>query len=435
VTSGLIIAAPSSGSGKTVLTLSLLRAFAKREVAVSSIKVGPDFIDPQFHAVSTGRPCLTLDLWAMRPETVAHQVAAAAGLSADLIIAEGVMGLFDGASDGSGSTADAASRLGWPVVLVLDVKGQAESAAAVAHGFASYRDDVSIAGVICNRVGSDFHAELLRRAFDRLGMPVLGCIPNEQALTLPDRHLGLVQAIENQDIAEWVDQAADTVSRHVDLESLRKLARPALSVGLANQPEILSRLSGPIAVAQDAAFSFLYPHILSDWSASGQEITFFSPLADERPSEAAQTIFLPGGYPELHAGRLATNRAFLGGLRDAAGAGKTLYGECGGYMVLGERLEDASGQSHAMAGLLPVTTSMKDAGLSLGYRKLSTLSEGPLGHTDARFRGHEFHYSRETENRGDPLFHAVDARGQGARDVGCRVGAVMGSYMHLVDRS
>src|SRR5918994_3361110 len=341
---GLIIAAPASGSGKTVLTLALLRALRRAGIAVASFKVGPDYIDPTFHARASGRPCINLDSWAMRIETLA-------GLTDDLcresalVIGEGVMGLFDGAADGRGSTADLASLFDLPVVLVVDARGMAASAAALVEGFTRHRDDVEVAGVIFNRVGSEAHAALLRRACDdRFAQPVLGCMPADARLELPERHLGLVQAHELPDLDDFLDRAAALLEEHVDLTRLRRLARP-FGLGLYGPPvQPLRPLGQGIAVAQDVAFASAYPAVLDGWRAAGAEIMFFSPLADAPPAPGATAVYLPGGYPELHAARLAANRAFLDGLRAAADRGSFIYGECGGFMVLGQRLIDRQGQ-------------------------------------------------------------------------------------------
>jgi cobyrinic acid a,c-diamide synthase len=437
---GLVIAAPASGSGKTVTTLAILRALTRAGLRVSSFKVGPDYIDPAFHAAATGRPCANLDLWAMRPETVAWLLE---GLSvdADMVLGEGVMGLFDGASDASGavsgSTADVAAVTGWPVVLVVDVRGQAASAAALLRGFASHRADVPVVGVIFNRVGGAAHADMLRQAVAPLGVPVLGCLPRERGVALPERHLGLVQASERPDLDAFLDRAADLAARHLDLDQLQSLARPARRVDPADGAEAgLAPLGQRIAVARDTAFAFAYPVTLARWRSAGAELAFFSPLADEAPPADVDAVYLPGGYPELHAGRLAGNAQFMGGLRAAAARSTTLFGECGGYMVLGEGLIDAGGTRHAMAGLLPVETSFAERRLHLGYRSAELAVDCGLGPRGAPFRGHEFHYAvLRREGAGDALFRCRDATGRDLGAQGRRRGSVLGSFLHLIDRA
>jgi cobyrinic acid a,c-diamide synthase len=430
-TPGLILAAPASGSGKTVTVLALLRHFRRVGVDVASRKVGPDYIDPMFHTAASGRPCINLDPWAMRPETL----AGLAEESADLLIVEGVMGLFDGAADGTGSTADLAALTGWPVILVLDVKSQAQSAAAVVHGFATFRSDVNISGVILNRVGSPNHEALLRTALAPLGIPVLGALPRLEALALPDRHLGLVPAGEHAALEDFLDKAADAVGRHIDTAALRSLARPACLPSLG-KPEPLPPLGQRTAVAQDAAFVFAYRHLLDGWRNQGAELLPFSPLADEPPSPSADAVYLPGGYPELHAGRLASAARFLDGLRAAASRHIPIYGECGGYMVLGRTLEDSDGVTHPMAGLLPLDTSFAKRRLHLGYRHATTATATPFGSAGTVLRGHEFHYSSiKVEDAQQPLFRASDARGTDLGVMGTVSGSVMGSFLHIVDRA
>jgi len=434
---GLIIAAPASGSGKTLVTLALLRCLRARGLAVASIKVGPDYIDPAFHSAASGRPCLNLDAWAMRPETLAA-LAARAGADAELIVGEGVMGLFDGASDGSGSTAEVAIATGWPVVLVVDAKGMAASAAALVHGFTDYRPDVPVAGVIFNRVGSARHAALLAEACAPLGVPVLGALPETPELSLPDRHLGLVQAAEHPELDAFLTRAAEFAERHLDIEALIACAKPCRlapeTLAPVLPPPVLPPLGQRIAVARDTAFAFAYPFVLDGWRAAGAEIVAFSPLGDEAPDPAADAVYLPGGYPELHAGRLAANARFLDGLRAAAARGAVVYGECGGYMTLGRGLVDAQGQRHALAGLLPVETSFAARALSLGYREAELVAVGPLGPAGARFRGHEFHFAQLVAGEGEaPLFRCRDARGAETGTMGGRAGTVLGSFLHLVD--
>ena len=433
---GLIIAAPASGTGKTVITLGLLRGLRREGVAVAAFKTGPDYIDPAFHTAACGKDCLNLDMWAMRPATL-RALAARLSADAELIVGEGVMGLFDGAADGTGSTADLAALIGWPVVLVVDVRGQAASAAAVVRGFATHRYDIEVAGVVFNRVGGESHAEVLRESVAATSnVPVLGCIPRDARLAVAERHLGLVQASEHDELELFVDAAADAVADHVDGEALKSLARPArISSDLADAVS-LPPLGRRIAVARDEAFAFCYPWVLDGWRAAGAEIDFFSPLADEPPDEGADAVYLPGGYPELHGARLGSNRRFISGLRAAAARGAVVYGECGGYMVLGEGLIDGEGARHEMAGLVPLETSFAERRLHLGYRRLALAGAGPLGAAGAAFRGHEFHYAAVVrEDSSTPLFTCADARGEALPSAGYARDNVFGSFIHLVDRA
>ncbi|MDE0387729.1 MAG: cobyrinate a,c-diamide synthase [Rhodospirillales bacterium] len=430
--SGVILAAPASGSGKTVLCAGLLAHFRERGRVVRAFKVGPDYIDPGYHRMASGHDCVNLDPWGMRRETLSRRVAALAA-GDDLVIGEGAMGLFDGARDGTGSTADLAARLGLPVVLVVDARGQGASVAALAEGFAGHRADVTVAGVILNRVASEAHERLLRDALDARSIAVLGAVPRDEALSLPSRHLGLVQACESE--GSWVEDAAAVVARAVDTDALAALARP-LRATPTQSGAAIPPLGQRIAVAHDEAFGFCYDALMEDWRAAGAAVVPFSPLADEAPDAVADAVYLPGGYPELHAGRIAGAARCLDGLRSAAGRGAAVFGECGGYMVLGRGLTDADGQRHAMAGLLPLETSFQERRLSLGYRHARLTVEGPLGKAGAGFRGHEFHYCRVISEEADqPLFTTRDATGTPLGHAGMVRGTVSGSFIHLIDRA
>lgn len=427
MTKAIVIAAPHSGSGKTVLTMGLAAALKARGLRVRVAKGGPGFIDPQFISAAVDQPCYNLDKWAMGENQLKARLGQICG-DADMLLIEGMMGMFDGAANMNGSTADVAATLDLPVVLVVDASGQAQSIAALVHGFATLRSVPRICGVIANRVGSFGHGELLRDAVMETGIPFLGAVQRSETLNISSRHLGLVQATEHQSRDELIDAARDAISRQVDLEALLDQAGDVQSGGPVKP---LPPLGQRIAVAQDIAFGFAYPHLLDDWRSAGAEIEFFSPLADQAPPDACDAIFLPGGYPELHAETIAHARDFMSGLRRAAISGKRIYGECGGYMVLGRTLIDADGQSHAMANLLDHVTDFADRRLHLGYRTLTPLS-ADLWQTP--LRGHEFHYSQLKDAGTDaPLFTATDARGQSRGSVGGQRGSVMGSYMHIID--
>jgi cobyrinic acid a,c-diamide synthase len=433
---GLILAAPASGSGKTLIAAGLLRHFKRRGMRVAAAKAGPDYIDPSFHAAASGRPCVNLDLWAMRPATLAGLVAALEA-DADLVLCEGVMGLFDGTGpDGEESSTAALARLtGWPVVLVVDARRQGASAAALIGGFALHDPQVPLAGVIFNRVAGPGHRDLLETALARHipNLPCLGALPQDPALALAERHLGLVPAGEHSGSETVIEYAAAVVSNAVDVDALLALAGPSTLGGAAPAMSLMS-LGQRIAVARDAAFAFSYPAVLDGWRRAGAALSFFSPLADEPPDPDADAIYLPGGYPELHAGKIAMAERFVAGLRRARAAGTFIYGECGGYMVLGEALSDADGQTHRMAGLLPLATSFAERRLHLGYRSLTLLREAPLGPAGSRFRGHEFHYATTVSAAGEALFAASDSCGVDLGHAGLRRGSVAGSFMHLIDR-
>ncbi len=369
---GLIFAAPASGSGKTLVTAGLLRCLRRRGVPAAAAKAGPDFVDPTFHALASGAPCRNLDLWAMRAATLAATVAELEA-AAEIVLCEGVMGLFDGTgADGeTGSTAELARVTGWPIVLVVDVRGQGASVAALLRGFAGHRPATAPAAVIFNRVAGERHKAVLETAVTRWlpDLVVLGALPDDPALALAARHLGLVPAAENGAAAAAViDRAADAIGAALDIDRLVALARPSRLCRAGAVPGI-APLGRHIAVARDDAFCFAYPALFDGWRRAGATIAFFSPLAGEAPAPQADAVYLPGGYPELWAGRLAAGESCFAALGRAAAAGKPVYGECGGYMVLGEALIDASGQRHRMAGLLPLVTSFATRRLSLGYRR------------------------------------------------------------------
>src|ERR1700733_3091797 len=403
MTRGLMIAAPRSGSGKTTATLGLLRAFKRRGVDVVGLKSGPDYIDPAFHTAASGREGVNLDSWAMAPKLLAALAGQATGQST-LALCEASMGLFDGVPGETGRTgasADVAAALGMPVLLVIDVTGQAQSSAAIVKGCAAYDERLKVAGVIINRVGSERHRRLVVEAIEALGVPVVGALPRNENVALPERHLGLVQAGETEALEARLGRIADFVEAHVDC---------ARVLALAGELDLTSPVPAPIAVrppgqrialARDAAFSFIYPHLVQGWRVVGAEIVSFSPLADEPPPSDCDLCWLPGGYPELHAGRLAAASRFHQGLRSFA-ATRPVHGECGGYMAL-------------------------------GYREARIASNCALGTAGSVLRGHEFHYATIVAADGDDPFAFVrDVYGAPAAPAGSRRGLVTGSFFHLI---
>lgn len=430
---GIIIGAPRSGSGKTSVTIGILRALARRGIAVRGAKSGPDYIDPGFHAAATGRPGVNLDSWAMAPALL-NSLASEAARDTELVFLESAMGLFDGIPGEpgrSGSAADLARLYGLPVLLVLDVSGQSQTAAAVAKGFSAYDPDVRIAGVVLNRLGSERHRRLAGDAIEALGIPVVGAILRDPTLNLPERHLGLVQAEEHADLMAHLDRLADMVERSLDLDRIIALAAPMPSAA-ADCSGALPPPGQRIALAQDAAFTFLYPHLASYWQGAGAEIVPFSPLADEAPRADCDVCWLPGGYPELHAGKLAAAGNFRAGLKKFAET-RPVHGECGGFMVLGEALEDADGQTHEMLGLLGHSTSFARRKMNLGYRQARLLADCPLGPAGAVVRGHEFHYAQVTApGSDDRLAELADGQGNPLGAFGGRRGHVTGTFFHAI---
>lgn len=430
---GLLIAAPRSSSGKTTVALALMRALTRRGLRVRAAKCGPDYIDPAFHQAATGRPSFNLDSFAMAPPLL-DALAQATVTDADIVITEGSMGLFDGvraAESRTGANADIAARYGWPVVLVVDVSGAAQSAAAVALGCRLYDPRVTIAGVILNKVASARHRRLVEAGMERAGLPVLGALMRDAQLVLPERHLGLVQAGETADLEARLDRLADLAIAGIDLDAVIAAAGGAVPGTCGTMPLPPGQR---IAVARDQAFSFLYPHLEAGWRGAGAELVPFSPLADEPPPDRCDVCWLPGGYPELHAGALANASRFLDGLRAFART-RPVHGECGGYMVLGRTLEDAEGVIHPMAGLLPVETSYRRRKLHLGYRVASLCGASLLGQRGARLIGHEFHYASELSPAApepDALAQVTDAEGSDLGFAGHRIGTVTGSFFHVV---
>ena len=434
MTRGLMIAAPRSGSGKTTATLGLLRAFKRRGVDVVGLKSGPDYIDPAFHAAASGREGVNLDSWAMAPSLLAALAAQTANEST-LVLCEASMGLFDGvpAERGrTGASADVAAALGMPVLLVIDVTGQAQSAAAIVKGCAAYDERLKIAGVIVNRVGSERHRRLVVGAIEAMGVSVVGALPRNDTIALPERHLGLVQAGETDALEARLEAIADFIETHVDCGRVLALAG-ALDCSMPARAPIAVRPPGQrIALARDAAFSFIYPHLVQGWRAAGAEIVPFSPLADEPPPSDCDLCWLPGGYPELHAGQLAAAAHFRADLRRFAET-RPVHGECGGYMVLGQSLVDASGVVHAMVGLLGVETSFEKRRMTLGYREASIASNCALGTAGLVLRGHEFHYATIVASGGDDPFAFVrDVYGSPEAPSGSRRGRVTGSFFHVI---
>jgi cobyrinic acid a,c-diamide synthase len=430
---GLVVAAPRSGAGKTSVTLGLLGAWRRAGRTVAAAKAGPDYLDTAFHAAATGRPGINLDSFAMPPPLL-DALARQAGEDAGLLLVEGAMGLFDGLAGPPGrrgAASDLAARFDLPVLLVLDAGGAGQTHAAVLRGFATHEPGVRIGGVVLNRIGSARHRAIVETAMAPLGIPVLGAIPRDAVPALPERHLGLVQAEEHPALETALAAFADMAAQHLDLDAIAALAAP-LAPQAGPPPVRLPPPGQRIALARDPAFSFLYTHVVQGWRDQGAELRTFSPLADEPPPEDCDACWLPGGYPELHAGRLVAARRFLDGLRRFAGT-RPVHGECGGHMVLGEAIEDAAGARHAMAGLLGHITSFARRRLHLGYRRATLLADGPLGPAGTRLRGHEFHYASVVQRGGDAPFAAIaDGEGRPLGMEGSRRGLVTGSFFHAI---
>ena len=431
---GFVLAAPASASGKTTIALGLLRLLSDRGLIVQAAKCGPDYIDPTFHEAASGRSSVNLDCWAM-PSATLHWVAASgcyqSGRPCRLIV-EGAMGALDGAGpERAGSTAGLSKELGLPLVMVINVARQSDSAVLPVLGLRAADPEVDLRGVILNLAGSDRHERLVRRAMARHGVQVFGCLRRDGDIELPSRHLGLIPAGEYRATGEFLDRAAASVEAGVDVDALLELrGSRRRGPGSVSAQAVLQPPGQRIAIARDQAFAFTYQHHVSAWRQAGAELSFFSPLNDEGPAADCDFVFLPGGYPELNAGRLAQAERFRRGVLDAAGRGALVYGECGGFMVLGQSIVDSDGKKHRMLRCLPHTTSFRDSRLHLGYRFLRPLRGAPFAGVLA---GHEFHYSSlKGPRQGKALFEAADADGNVIGPIGNVEGRFSGSFAHVI---
>ncbi|MBH0203638.1 MAG: cobyrinate a,c-diamide synthase [Nitrospira sp.] len=430
----LVMAGTSSGVGKTTATLAILAALRERGRQVQPFKAGPDFIDPSHHRAATGRPSRNLDGWMLGKDLNRSIFARAAG-DADISIVEGMMGLFDGSSpvNDIGSTAELAKQLEAPVVLVIDGSAMARSAAAMVAGFACFDPALRVAGVLFNRVGSDGHYRLLKAAVEQeTDVVAVGYLCPDPAVTIPDRHLGLVMAMEqgNGQLYRWLAKAAlDTV----DLDRIEALAHSCGMLPAAVPPPVIKGQGRTvrIGIAQDQAFCFYYPDNLELLEAAGGELITFSPLNDDALPDV-EMLYLGGGYPELHGKRLAENVAMRAAVKRFAERGGVIYAECGGLMYLTESIRDFNGCSHDMVGIFPAETVMRKPGLTLGYRTMECSRRCILGDIGATARGHEFHYS--TLIARGPLQYACvlsDAEGLSKGQDGLTIDNVLALYTHL----
>ncbi|SDL20174.1 hydrogenobyrinic acid a,c-diamide synthase (glutamine-hydrolysing) [Geoalkalibacter ferrihydriticus] len=423
-----LIAAPASGCGKTTLTLALLAALRRRELRVAPFKVGPDFIDPGHHAAACGRASRNLDSW-MCGTNYVRDTFRRACVGADVAVIEGVMGLFDGASgsDDAGSSAAIARLLDARVLLVIDARAQARSAAALVQGFTRFDPRLKFAGILCNRVGSPRHAELLHDALASVPdlPPLLGCLPREEALSLPERHLGLVTAGDARRDESFYQHLAEWLESHVDLNPIfpSDPSGPlAPCVSPAHRPP-----RARIAVARDEAFCFYYPDNLELLEAAGAELVFFSPLRDTRLPQGIHGLYLGGGYPELHAEKLAANTHLLADIRRAADQELPIYAECGGFMLLSQSIDE-----YPMAGVFPAHARLLKKRRALGYREVTLTADSLLGPAGTCLRGHEFHYSEMEMPPEVPRQYRLSRRGgEDLADEGYRRRNVLGSYIHL----
>jgi cobyrinic acid a,c-diamide synthase len=430
----LVIAGTHSGVGKTTATLAILAALRQRGRRVQAFKVGPDFIDPSHHAAVTGRPSRNLDGW-MLGEAVNRAVFARAAVDADLSIIEGMMGLFDGSSPVNeiGSTAELAKQLDAPVLLVIDGSAMARSAAAMVSGYAKFDPALRVAGVLFNQVSSEGHYKLLKEAVEQeTDVVAVGYLRPDQAVTISERHLGLMTAVE-QGTGELYGLLAKAAAETVDLDRVEALARSCRELTVA-APQPVARNHGRnvrIGVAQDLAFCFYYPDNLELLEAEGSELVRFSPMNDQVLPDV-DMLYLGGGYPELHGEVLTGNVTMRAAIREFAERGGTIYAECGGMMYLTQAIRDFAGTSHEMVGLFPAEAVMQKPGLTLGYRTVE-LSQGCiLGASGTTARGHEFHYSTLVpKGRLNYACALRDAQGDSKGSDGLVLGNTLALYTHI----
>lgn len=433
-TRGLVIAGTQSGVGKTTVTLGLIAALRRRGLAVQPFKVGPDFIDPGHHTQAAGRVCRNLDGWMLSQDNNLALFRRHAA-RAQVAVVEGVMGLFDG-YDGlseAGSTAQMAKWLNLPVLLVVDARAMARSAAALVHGFASFDPDLTLAGVVFNRIGGAAHLNYLEQALSQLdGVKCLGGLPREAHVTIPERHLGLTTAEDHPLEKEHLEHLADFLEDHLDLDGLLA-SLPVLAIPPEAPPPPVAP-TVRLGVARDQAFCFYYPENLELLAGFGAELVPFSPLTAAQLPENLHGLYLGGGYPELFAAQLAANEGLKRDLKEQAAAGLPIYAECGGLMYLSQEIQDLEGQHYPMAGVLPLKVRMLKKLRALGYREITLTAAGLLGPAGTRARGHEFHYSEIAAATGDPLprlYRLTARQGAEAPPEGYYINNVLASYVHL----
>ena len=428
---GLIISAPNSGSGKTIFTLALLRALNDSGIKVQPFKNGPDYIDPMFHKIAANRNSYNLDTWGMDANQLNQIISISTGT--DLIVSEGSMGLFDGVlikgRTGNGATSDLSEKFGWPIILVINVSGQAQSAAASALGFMNYNKNLNFAGVILNFVSSKRHENLISDGMRKVGINILGSIPRQKELVLPERHLGLVQANEIQDIETKIQNYSHLIKDNIDLQKIVECA------GFKNFKKLKPKDNNPpaqrIAIAKDKAFSFIYPHLIDNWKKAGAEITSFSPLNNEIPDKNSELIWLPGGYPELYAKEISNADKTIKSIHNYSKT-KKIHGECGGYMVLGKYLIDKDGKKFKMFDLLGLVTSFKKRKLNLGYRMAKLRKENIHHSKNKIIYGHEFHYTSIIDQPDQPLYEVYDATQNIVNETGSIKENVSGTFFHYL---
>ncbi len=431
----IVIAATQSSSGKTTVVTGLLRALKNRGIAVQPYKVGPDYIDPSYHGMAAGRAGHNLDTWLV-PEDKINDLFAKESAGADIAVIEGVMGLYDGGKNGISSTAQLAKKLQAPVILVINVQSMGDSAAAIALGFKLYDKDVNLAGVILNRLGSPTHKALIEEAMAKINIPVFGAISRDDSVHMPERHLGLTPAQENN-AKDVIDIISEKIAREVYLDDIIELAKSAPPIEVSEDSAEIKRKDITIAVAKDKAFSFYYPASLAQLTKQGASIEFFSPLNDREIPENADALIFGGGFPEVFADKLAENTSMLESIRRAHESKMPIYAECGGFMYLMEGIFDFDGNFYQMVNLIPAKAQMHKKLQTVGYVKARILADNILGKADTQFHGHEFHFSSQIkdENKSDKefpwAFEFTKMRNNAKYKAGYAKDNILGSYLHL----
>ncbi len=430
---GLVIAGTHSGVGKTTVATGIMAALRRRGYRVQPFKVGPDYIDPSYHGAACGVPSRNLDTWLL-DQAVVVELFHRAMSNKSLAVVEGVMGLYDGSRGESeeGSTAHVAKLLRLPVVLVVDASAAARSVGAAVLGFKSFDPDLNLAGVILNGIAGEKHLDFVKPSLQKAGVPLLGYLPKRQELALPERHLGLIPAVEGKTSMDFYERLAEQARRSFDVERILDLAAPiSLSVHETPLvfPETPRSVSVAIAVAKDKAFNFYYPDSLELLEAWGAEIVPFSPLEDKELPSGVGGVYIGGGFPELYARELSENNSMRRSFQQAAQRGFPIYAECGGLMYLAESITDFQGKRYPMAGILRCNSTMKGTKLTLGYRSVRALHDNLFMKKDETTRGHEFHLSSlEEDPSGSPAYDVLDQPG---RKEGFRVRNTLASYIHL----
>ena len=427
----LVIAGTSSGVGKTTIVTGLLAALRSRGLRVQSYKIGPDYIDPGYHRLASGRPAHNLDSWLVPAEKLPHILAKTAS-DCDLAIIEGVMGLFDGGRGGISSTAAIAKQLGAPVLLVLDARSAGESVAATALGFKQYDPDLKLAGFIVNRLGSDSHRDMVAEALARLGLPVLGCLRRDNTLGVTERHLGLTP-VEETDAMAAVEAMGRRIEQDVDIDGILRIAQSAFPIAIPETRVRVNQSTISIGVAQDEAFSFYYPESLAVLEENGARIVPFSPMRDKELPEVDGLIF-GGGFPEMFLTELTANESMKDAIRRAAGTGMPVYAECGGLMYLTRKIVAFDGREYAMVGLIPAVCRMESKLQTVGYVEAIALTDTLLGPAGSVLRGHEFHFSSFEPDSSEEFpyaFRFKKTRTGSEYPGGYSYGNVLASYLHL----